>query len=116
MILYSHVVLERENKNDEPTYNSTRMNSSTSTPPSFDRNSELLLNQVIEIKEITRTKLQETKEYKEITKIKNINLKNKKIAEFQEKIEEYNNTLIDFYKEYIKKYWVLHSYLSINGE
>ncbi|WP_044283845.1 S8 family serine peptidase [Mycoplasmopsis canis] len=128
--LYSHVVLERVNKNDESTYNSTRMKSSNSKTSSVERNNfgnyknviktkynyELLLNQVIEIKEITRTKLQETKEYKEITKIKNINLKNKKIAEFQEKIEEYNNTLIDFYKEYIKKYWVLHSYLSINGE
>ncbi|WP_268869236.1 hypothetical protein [Mycoplasmopsis canis] len=44
---------------------------------------------MIESKEITRTKLQETKEYKEITKIKNINLKTKKIAEFQEKIIEF---------------------------
>lgn len=128
--VYSHLILERINTEDQSTYNSVRMKVSESKDSSVERNNfgeysnlistkyhhEILLNDFKEFENIIREELAYIENYSEIIKNKNDKIRNKKIKEFEDKYNLYRDELMKYYKEYIKKYWEFHYYLSINGE
>lgn len=128
--VYSHLILERINTEDQSTYNSVRMKVSESKDSSVERNNfgeysnlistkyhhEILLNDFKEFENIIREELAYIENYSEIIKNKNDKIRNKKIKEFENKYNLYRDELMKYYKEYIKKYWEFHYYLSINGE